>query len=194
MDENRTVTILRYANQLKRTARTGWVQRGVPGAEDVAAHSYGVVFATLLLAELVAVPIDLGRALALAALHDLPEALTTDIPSPAWRLLPAGLKSSVERSAMETMLDGAPFSEHWLAWHEELALDESAEAQLVHDADRIDLFVQAMVYEEQSGNAHLQEFWDRVPGFHYQPAQAIFDALRAQRGTGDKGRVLNADD
>jgi 5'-deoxynucleotidase YfbR-like HD superfamily hydrolase len=55
------------------------------------------------------------------------------------------------------------------------------EARLVHDADKIDLFVQALVYEEQSGNAHLQEFWDVAPAFHYPPAQAIFDALQRQR-------------
>src|SRR5690606_8030325 len=123
MDEHDAVEILRYANQLKRTARTGWVQRGVAEAEDVAAHSYGVVFATLLLARLVEDAIDLGRALALAVLHDLPEALTTDIPSPAWRLLPAGLKAGVERSAIETMLGSAPFAGEWLAWHDELTLN-----------------------------------------------------------------------
>ncbi|MDT8306935.1 MAG: HD family hydrolase [Anaerolineae bacterium] len=191
MDEDATLTILRYANQLKRTARTGWVQRGVPEAEDVAAHSYGVGFATLLLAELVPAPVDLGRALALAVLHDLPEALTTDIPSPAWRLLPVGLKTDVERSAIETILDGVPFAGRWLAWHDELALDESAEARLVHDADKIDLFVQALIYQEQSGNRHLQEFWDVAPAFHYAEAQAIYEALLAQRGemaTSEQGR------
>jgi putative hydrolase of HD superfamily len=182
MDENGAVEILRYANQLKRTARTGWVQRGVPASEDVAAHSYGVVFATLLLASLIGEPVDLGRALALAVLHDLPEALTTDIPSPAWRLLPAGLKPGVERSAMETVLGAAPFAAQWLAWHDELALNESAEARLVHDADKIDLFVQALVYEEQSGNRHLQEFWEVAPAFHFPAARAIYEALERQRG------------
>jgi putative hydrolases of HD superfamily len=185
MDENGTLQILRYANQLKRTARTGWVQRGVPEAEDVAAHSYGVAFATLLLAELVEAPIDRGRALALAVLHDLPEALTTDIPSPAWRLLPGGLKDGVERAAMETMLGGAPFARQWLGWHDELALDESAEARLVHDADKIDLFVQALVYEEQSGNLHLEEFWEVAPAFHYPAAEELFATLQAQREARD---------
>jgi putative hydrolases of HD superfamily len=185
MDEPGPLAILRYANQLKRTARTGWVQRGVPAAEDVAGHSYGVVFATLLLAELVEPPVDRERALALAVLHDLPEALTTDIPSPAWRLMPAGLKDRVEREAMATMLGGAPFAGRWLAWHDELALDESPEARLVHDADKIDLFMQALVYEEQSGNRHLQEFWDVAPAFHYPAAAAIFAALQAEREGGD---------
>ena len=189
MDEHDAVEILRYANQLKRTARTGWVQRGVAEAEDVAAHSYGVVFATLLLARLVEDAIDLGRALALAVLHDLPEALTTDIPSPAWRLLPAGLKAGVERSAIETMLGSAPFAGEWLAWHDELTLNESPEARLVHDADKIDLFVQALIYEEQSSNSPLQEFWNVEHAFHYPVAQAIYEALVGQRGGGRQNRA-----
>ena len=42
--------------QLKQMPRTGWVQQGVPGAENVAAHSYGVVLTALTLAELVDEP------------------------------------------------------------------------------------------------------------------------------------------
>lgn len=74
---------LLHGNQLKRTTRTGWARRGVPDPENVAAHSYGVAHITLILAQLLEQPLDLGRALAMAVLHDLPESLTTDIPRPA---------------------------------------------------------------------------------------------------------------
>ncbi len=104
MDTTAVINILLHGNQLKRTPRTGWVQRGVVGAENVAAHSFGVVYAILVLAPLVDANINLERALAMAALHDLPEALTTDIPTPAWRFLPDGVKTAVERSAMQEML------------------------------------------------------------------------------------------
>lgn len=181
MDTAAILEVLLYANQLKRTARTGWAQRGVPNPEDVAAHSYGVIFATLLLSELVAESIDLERALALAVLHDLPEALTTDIPSPAWRLLPAGLKAEVERAAVETIVGNAGFASRWLSWHEELEQNASAEARLVHDADKIDMFVQALVYEQQTGNEHLEVFWEVAHAFHYPQAQAVYDELRARR-------------
>lgn len=181
MDVAAIVEMLLHGNQLKRTARTGWVQRGVPNGENVAAHSYGVAYATLLLAQLIEESIDLGKALALALLHDLPEGLTTDIPAPAWRYLPVGSKADAERGALEEMLNDAPFAPRFRAWWEELALDESPEARLVHDADRVDLFLQAVVYEEQTGNAHLQEFWDVAHEFHYPAAQAIYDALRERR-------------
>ena len=45
-----------------------------------------------------------------AALHDLPEGLTTDIPTPAWAYLPPDIKTGVERQAMLTMLDGVAFA------------------------------------------------------------------------------------
>lgn len=170
-----------HANQLKRTARTGWVQRGVPNAEDVAAHSYGVVFATMLLAELIEEEVDLGRALALATLHDLPEGLTTDIPTPAWRYLPKGIKTDVERGAMQEILAGAAFNDRWMALWEELHRNETAVARLVHDADKLDQFVQAFVYEQQTGNTQLEEFWERPHLFYFPQAQALYDALRAWR-------------
>lgn len=181
MDVAAIINMLLHGNQLKRTARTGWVQRGVPDSENVAAHSYGVAYATLLLAHLVEEPVDLGKALALALLHDLPEGLTTDIPAPAWRYLPAGSKAEAEHRALDDVVGDAPFAPHFRAWWEELSLDESVEARLVHDADRVDLFLQAFVYEEQTGNAHLQEFWDVAYAFHFPAAQAIYDALRAKR-------------
>ena len=181
MDVEAIVQMLLHGNQLKRTARTGWVQRGVPHGENVAGHTYGVAYAALILAELVEEAVDLGKALALAVLHDLPEGLTTDIPAPAWRFLPAGVKIDVERGAMAEILEDTQFKEQFMAWWEELHLNESVEARLVHDADKIDLYLQALVYEQQSGNAHLQEFWTITPRFHFAPAQAIYEALRSRR-------------
>jgi putative hydrolase of HD superfamily len=175
------IQLLEHGNQLKRTARTGWAQRGVPAAEDVAAHSYGVVFNTLVLAQLVAEPIDLGRALAMAALHDLPEGLTTDIPSPAWRYLPPGIKTEVERGALGEILEGVEFAGEFQALWEELHAGETAVARLVHDADKIELFLQAVIYEEQHGNRHLAEFWATPCRFHYLQAEAIYQRLRRRR-------------
>jgi len=178
MDVTSILNTLFHGNQLKRTARTGWVQRGVPQAENVAAHSYGVVFATMVLAELVDVPIDLGKALAMAALHDLPEGLTTDIPTPAWRYLPPGVKTDVERGAMQEILADVPFAAHFMGLWEELHAAETAESLLVHDADKIDMFVQALMYQEQTGNRQLAEFWEVPHRFHFPQAQAVYDELR----------------
>ncbi|MCB9007440.1 MAG: HD family hydrolase [Ardenticatenaceae bacterium] len=181
MDVTAVLNTLLHGNQLKRTPRTGWVQRGVPNAENVAAHSFGVVFAAMVLAQVVEEELDLGRLLAIAALHDLPEALTTDIPTPAWRYLPPGIKTAVERGAMQEMLSETEFAPAFMELWEELHAAQTPEAKLVHDADKLDMFLQAMVYEKQTGNQQLEEFWERPYTFHSPQAQAIYDSLVSQR-------------
>jgi putative hydrolase of HD superfamily len=181
MDIETTLTFLLQGNQLKRTARTGWVQRGVPHAENVAAHSFGVVFIALTLAELSVEPMDRYKVLAMATLHDLPEALTTDIPTPAWRYMPPGIKLDVERRAIETMMGQTLFAESFMAMWEELHLKGTAEARLVDDADKLEMFIQAVMYEEQTGNRQLAEFWSRPHSFFYPQTQALYEALRQRR-------------
>lgn len=174
-----TLNLLQYGNRLKYTARTGWVQRGVVQAENVAAHSFGVLFTALVLMEEVKRPLNRERILLMATLHDLPEALTSDIPTPAWRLMPPGIKPSVERNALQTMLGNT--HSHWLAAWEELTANTTDEARLVHDADKLDLFLQALVYEQQTGNQHLGEFWHSPHTFYFAEAQAVYDELRRRR-------------
>ncbi len=181
MDITAVIALLTHGNQLKRTARTGWTMRGIPNAEDVAAHSFGVVYTALILCQIINKPIDQGKVLAIATLHDLPEGLTTDIPTPAWRYLPAGVKTDIERGAMQEILSDLSFSPQLMALWEELHANETIEAKLVHDADKIDMFLQATIYEAQFGNAHLAEFWTKPYQFNFPECQAIYDELRAHR-------------
>ena len=181
MDIDETLDALLHGNQLKQTARTGWGQRGVFDAESVAAHSYGVAFTVLILAPHLSRPVDLGKALAMAVLHDLPESLTSDIPTPAWSLMPEGAKPLVEGQVMERMLGDAAGGEELIAIWRELHLYESAEAQLVGDADKLDLYLQALVYEEQTGNRRLDEFWRRPAEFHFPESQILYEALVRRR-------------
>ncbi len=196
MDAHELLILLLHGNQLKRTARTGWAQRGVPSPENVAAHSFGVVYTALALAELVEPPVDVAALLAMAALHDLAEGLTTDIPTPAWRFLPPGAKAEAERQAIDQIVAATPVRPRWLAWWEELMRNETAAARLVHDADKLETYLQAYVYERQTGNRQLDEFWTRPHVFHFPAAQAVYDLLRhlreaeqQDREAGGEGRV-----
>ena len=176
------IDLLVHGNQLKRTVRTGWGQRGIPNAEDVAAHSFGVVYTSLVLCQIIDITLfDQGRVLAMAALHDLPEGLTTDIPTPAWQYLPANVKVDVERGAMGEILGDAPFASGLMAVWEELHLRETAESKLVHDADKIDMFLQAFMYEKQFGNVQLAEFWEKPYVFNFAECQTIYEELRSRR-------------
>ncbi len=178
MNTDNVIELLHHGNQLKRTARTGWVQRGIANAESVAAHSYGVAYGVLVLGAGIQEQVDLGKALTMALLHDLPEGLTSDIPTPANRFLPEGGKRELERRAMAELIADSPSSDDWLALWEELEQGESTEARLVHDADKLDLFIQVAAYQEQSGNRLLDEFWTKEVDFHYPAARAIYERLR----------------
>lgn len=186
MDDTAVLNILLHGNQLKRTARTGWTQRGVADAENVAAHSFGVVYTAMILAQVIDEPLNLERVLMMAALHDLPEGLTSDIPTPAWRFLPPGIKVDVERSAMADMLGDAPFADPLLDVWEELHAGETAEARLVDDADKLELFIQALMYEQQTGNRQLREFWATPHVFNFAQCQALYGELRARRPMSEK--------
>jgi len=181
MDLSRMLEMLMHGNQLKRTPRTGWGQRGVPAAENVAAHSYGTIYTALLLAHWVEGPVDLAAVLAMAALHDLPEALTTDIPPAVWRLLPPGAKAVGEQQALQLIFGDDAANARLMAWREEMRRNETAEARLVHDADKLDQYLQAYIYEQQTGNRQLAEFWAVAHRFHYPQAQSIYDELRRLR-------------
>lgn len=178
IDIDATLRLLHRGNQLKRTPRTGWVMRGVPQAENVAAHSYGVAFTALVLAGLLDQPFDNGQLLALAILHDLPEGTTTDIPAPVWRSLPDGIKQTAEQNAFDAIFSQHPALNAKLQplWAE-LQANETPEAQLVHDADKLEMYLQAWQYQEQFGNRQLGEFWTMPPKFHFAELQPLYDKL-----------------
>jgi putative hydrolase of HD superfamily len=181
MEMSDILTLLIHGNQLKRTLRSGWVQRGIPEVENVAAHSYGTAFIALIMIEVIEQPMNLQNVLIMSLLHDLPEGITTDIPAPAWRLFPTGVKSEVEQSAMQKIFSDLPFKQKFLYFWEELQKKETAESRLVHDCDRLDMYLQALIYEQQTGNQKLDEFWKLEHEFEFEEARKVFEEIASLR-------------
>jgi len=153
--------------------------RGIVNAESVSDHSFGVAFIALVLAQQVDGPIDTAKLLTMALLHDLPEAILSDIPSPAASHLPAAAKRMAEQDVLGDLLDGFPDADSWQAWWREYEDRTSIEGQLVRDADRLDMLLQAYVYEQTRGNRWLDEFWEESSRdtFACDAARSLFDAL-----------------
>lgn len=183
------LTLLLRVIQLKFVPRTGWVMRGIVGAESVSDHTFGVAFITLILAQMTEQPVDTAKLLTLALLHDLPEVVLSDIPSPASDCFPAEAKATAERAVLSVLLDELPRRDAWQAWWRELEERTSIESKLVHDADRLDMLLQAHVYEQTTGNRWLEEFWEDVSrdSFACEASQSLFDALREVRRRGGGG-------
>jgi putative hydrolase of HD superfamily len=189
------ISVLLELQRLKRLDRTGWVLRGLPaGAESVAAHSYGVALAAMLLADEVAargVRVDVERVVRLALLHDLQETRTGDLPRTVAEYYGAGARRRAERAAFDDVMRplGARRAEAYAELHEDYESRASLEARLVKAADVIDLLAQALVFE-RAGARGLDEFWEgaaeRDFGLEGAAREVVADALasliRAREG------------
>jgi len=122
---------------LSRMPRTGWLQAGVPAPESVAAHSLGAALVALALAPRVRPPVDVDRCVALAAVHDAPEALLGDLPKSAVEHLPAGAKEHAEAGAAQALL--GPLNDTALARFREFADQSTREARLARLCDKLHL-------------------------------------------------------
>ncbi|MDT5263334.1 MAG: hypothetical protein QOC61_2338 [Acidobacteriota bacterium] len=157
------LSVLLELQRLKRLDRTGWVLRGLPpGAESVAAHSYGVALASMLLADECAargVGVDVERVLRLALLHDLQETRTGDMPRTMADYYAKDVRRVAERTAFDDIMRGARHAEMYGELHEDYESRASLEARLVKAADVIDLLAQALAFE-RAGSRGLDEFWE----------------------------------
>ncbi len=135
------------AVSIKSLARTGWMNRGVPPAlaETVAAHTFEVAFLTLLIAKTLVrrgINVDLGKALTIAIIHDIPEALAGDI-----------VKWSKERLRGVEKLDEEALRDLGLGLFNELLkeFEEKAtlEGALVKLADHLATMLEAKRYLRQ---------------------------------------------
>lgn len=172
------------SNRLKTLKRQGWSQRGILTPESIAEHSHQVALVALLLLDQCNIALDREKALTIAILHDLAEALLTDIPEPALRHLGREAKRQAEESALRELLAGVPRCEEYVAWWHEFEEASTPEGRLVRDADRLELVVQAYAYE-QAGHRGLDEFWEAMAAntWHYPESKALFVRLSARRAS-----------
>lgn len=188
MDKNDLLSLFFDAATLKRVPRSGWLLRNVPQVESVADHSYSMAVMTLTLADALnasgalAEPLDAGRALTIAVLHDLAESRLTDLPGPAMRFLAPEAKSQAESAAIAEILRPLPSAESFRAlWHE-FEDATSPEGRLVCDTDKLEMMVQCLRYE-RAGVRGLEEFWASVDRYtwNYPLCAELYRALKDLR-------------
>ena len=148
--------------RLKRLDRTGWTLRGLPnGTESVAAHSFGVCVAAMLLAdELQArgVAVDVEKVLRMALLHDWAEVRVGDMPRIATEYFGADVRKQAETRAFNDVVSDLK-RELYPSHHEDYEQRQSLESRLVKAADILDLLVQLLALE-RAGARGLDEFWE----------------------------------
>ena len=150
--------------RLKRLERTGWTLRGLPnGTESVAAHSFGVTVAAMLLADKIKArgsEIDIERVLKMALLHDWAETRVGDMPRTAMKYFGAEVRTKAESAAFADIVSSIGAVEpDYQSLYQDYEQRDSLEARLVKVADIIDLLIQAYALE-QAGAKGLDEFWE----------------------------------
>jgi len=165
---------------LQDLPRTGWIQRGIRAPESIAGHILGTCELVLALGPRVEPALDTERALALALVHDAPEALLGDLPRSASELLPEGAKRTAEARAAKRVL--GPLSGLALERFEEHARGETREARFVRVCDRLQLGLRLVGYR-RAGQAGLEDFEQTLRALdcgEFAPARMLQAELLAE--------------
>ncbi len=130
---------------LKEVVRAGWVRAGVQNPESVAAHSWGMA---MLATQMCPEELDLKRVLQLCILHDVAEVKVGDITP--HDNVSAEEKHRLESEAIDSMgIDAKDIFDEYEA-------QITPESQFVRHLDKLDMALQAEIYEAQ--NLDLNEF------------------------------------
>jgi len=136
-----------HAYRLKHLQRAGWLRVGVQNPESVASHSWGIAFLVL---QLCPAHLNRERMLELALVHDIPEVVVGDIT-------PHDNINKQEKKRRETIAATKILPPQLLKIWQEYEDNLTPEAQFVHMLDKLDMALQAILYQPQ---ANTQEFLD----------------------------------
>jgi len=106
----------------------------------------------------------------------------TDLPASAIRLLPEAVKGQAEARAVGDLLSPLPAAKQMAALWQEFEESSSPEGRLVRDADKLEMMVQCLRYE-QAGSRGLEEFWEAMDRqvWHYPLCAELYRRLSARR-------------
>jgi putative hydrolase of HD superfamily len=180
--EENILELFETIHPLDRIARAGYVLRGVPHPENVAAHSHFVALLTLLVCDACPGEFDRERALAIALTHDLCESQMMDIPMPMADAHLRAMKDEAEQAITEKLLDG--FDPKYAAYHQDFLDAGSKEARLVRGLDKVQMMLKIIAYQKE-GVGRLAEFWNNPKNFNdfgLEPVSRLFEALCTAAG------------
>jgi len=176
------IDVFEQIHPLDRVPRSGYVLRGVPDPESVAAHSHFTSLMTLLFVEHYPEKFDGRKALAMALVHDLSEARIMDIPMPYADAYLRDAKNHAEQAIIEDLLPG--WASHLTALHAEFNEAETPEARLLRGIDKAQMMIKILCYGREN-RGYLAEFWLNPKNFNdfgIEEVSVLFDAICSRAG------------
>lgn len=177
------IEFLRAVGRLKGLPRTGWLEAGVKNPESVAEHSHRTAVIAMVLADLQGQ--DAEKAMRMALLHDLAEAETGDLTPEQKRHRELDYMRD-EEEAMTRILSilPKPLAERYRSLWGEYCMRASPEAETAVQADKLEMLLQALEYEEAGMDPlRLDRFWHTKVGGGL-PSELVRMMMEKRRGRG----------
>ena len=176
------ISSLEHIYELKAIPRSGWLQSGIDpeGVESIAAHSYGMSILILYLRPtLQSNGVNVERALNMALIHDIAESIVGDL-TPNDKVLEA-TKYEAEAAAFNEIVkdvqEGKYFKDLW----EDFESIKSPEAKVVKRIDKLDMLIQAYLYENKY-EMRLDSFWENMDDlFMGSESESIYKYIKLHR-------------
>ena len=147
--------LVKYTEKLKHLPRTGWLDYGINMPETVASHSWQMAVMALQLANTQSQQeYDFNKVIKMCLCHDLGESVIGDITPRDKRYKS---KEANEEEAIKQIAEEGKIPELVLLY-DEYTKNNTAEANLAHDLDKLDMYVQAIDYEKKYPELDLSEF------------------------------------
>ena len=142
--------------ELKKLPRSGWkIKAGLDNSESVAEHSYMMSVMSMVLSDMKS--LNSEKVLKMTILHDWAESKIGDfMPDEIGR----DKKSELENYAMNEILESLPQkiqSNYNDIWNEFLVRG-TPEARLVHELDKLEMALQAKIYEKEVDPEKVKPF------------------------------------
>lgn len=135
------------AANLKKISRQGWVDKlSITDPESVADHSYSMSIMCMVISDLG--NYDTEKILKMALLHDLAESKIGDYTP---KQISKEEKTEIENNAFIEIIEKLPDSikSQYLEIWQEYQENNSPESKLVHQIDRLEMALQAKLYQKE---------------------------------------------
>ncbi len=170
---------------LERVPRAGFLLRGVPEPESVAAHSHFLSLLALLYANQTPGVYDVGKLLSMALVHDLSEAQLMDIPMPVADAWLGNAKEDAERGVFNKLFEAFPPT--YSALHDEFLAAQTPEARLLRALDKAQMMMKVLAYGREH-RGYLEEFWEKPGNFNDYGIASVSDLFDAICSHADRPR------
>ena len=141
---------------LKKLPRSGWkIKLGLDNSESVAEHSYMMSVMSMVLADMKS--LNSEKVIKMSILHDWAESKIGDFMPDE---IGHDKKSELENYAMTEILESLPQkiqANYQDMWNEFLVRD-TPEARLVHELDKLEMALQAKIYEKDIDPEKVKPF------------------------------------